>query len=83
MNDHALALLICLAVILLLAALLYSASRGQVAALTTICDVRQTLRQIMANTEKIDQSLDHQRPVLNDAHKRIYAVTKGAQKAKP
>jgi hypothetical protein len=43
-------------------------------------EVRLTLQQILANTQKIDHSLDDQRHVLFDAHKRISSVTKGSAK---
>jgi len=45
--------------------------------LTAVYEIRQTLQQILASTEKIDRSLHDQRRVLYDAHKRISAVTKG------
>jgi hypothetical protein len=77
MTEHLLVLLVCLAVIVVLAALLYAAGRGQVSALTPVYEIRQTLQQILASTEKIDRSLHDQRRVLYDAHKRISAVTKG------
>jgi hypothetical protein len=77
MTEHLLVLLVCLAVIVVLAILIYVAGRGQISALTAICELRQTLQQILANTEKIDRSLHDQRRVLYDAHKRISSVTKG------
>ena len=77
MTEHLLVLLVCLAVIAVLAVLIYVASRGQISALTAVCELRQTLQQILANTEKIDRSLHDQRRVLYDAHKRISSVTKG------
>jgi hypothetical protein len=80
MNEHLLVLIVCLAVILVLAILIYVASRGQIAVLSTVCELRLTMQQILANTQKIDNSLRDQRRVLNDAHKRISAVTKGVEK---
>jgi Na+-translocating ferredoxin:NAD+ oxidoreductase RnfG subunit len=77
MNEHALVLLVCLAVIVMLAILVYVSTRGQISALKNICEARLTLQQILANTAKIDQSLRDQRRVLFDAHNRISAVTKG------
>jgi hypothetical protein len=77
MTEHLLVLLVCLAVIVVLAALLYAAGHGQVSALTAVYKIRQTLQQILASTEKIDRSLHDQRRVLYDAHKRISTVTKG------
>ena len=77
MTEHLLVLLVFLAVIVVLAILIYVAGRGQISALTAICELRQTLQQILANTEKIDRSLHDQRRVLYDAHKRISSVTKG------
>jgi hypothetical protein len=81
MTEDLLVLLVCLAVIAVLAIPIYAASRGQIAALTAVCELRQALNQILAHTEKIDRSLHDLRRVLNDAHKRISsAVTKGVEK---
>jgi D-ribose pyranose/furanose isomerase RbsD len=80
MTEHLLVLLVCLAVIAVLAVLLCVASHGQISALTAIHEIRQDLQQILASTQKIDQSLLQQRRVLYDAHKQISAVTKGVQK---
>ena len=77
MNEHLLVLLVCLAVILVLAALLYAAGRGYLAALTGIGELRSTLSQILASAQNIELSLRQQRRVLYDAHKRISSVTKG------
>ncbi len=80
MNEQLLVLLVCLAVIIVLAALLYAAGRGYLAALTCIGELRSTVSQILASTQNIDLSLRQQRRVLYDAHKRISAVTKGVLK---
>jgi hypothetical protein len=80
MTEHSVVLLVCLAVIIVLAILIYVASRGQISALTAVYEIRLTLQQILANTEKIDRSLYDQRRVLYDAHKRISAVSKGLEK---
>ena len=80
MTEHLLVLLVCVAVIIVLAILIYVASRGQINALAAVYEVRLALQQILANTQKIDCSLDQQRRVLFDAHKRISAVTKGVVK---
>ncbi len=81
MTEHSFVLLVCLAVIAVLAVLIYVASRGQISALTAVCEIRQTLQQLLASTEKIDRSLHDQRRVLYDAHKRISRVTKEVEKA--
>jgi len=80
MTEHSVVLLVCLAVIAVLAVLTYAASRGQISALTAVCEIRHTTEKILVNTQRIDQLLCEQRRVLNDAHKRISAVTKGVQK---
>jgi hypothetical protein len=80
MNEHLLVPLVCFAVIVVLAALLYAAGRGYLAALTSVGELRSTLSQILASAQNIDQSLRQQRRVLYDAHKRISAVTKGVRK---
>jgi hypothetical protein len=50
MNEHLLALLVCLAVIAVLAILIYVSGRSQASVLAGICEARQTLNQILANT---------------------------------
>jgi Tfp pilus assembly major pilin PilA len=80
MTEDLLVLLVCLAVIAVLAILIYVARRGQIAALAAVYEIRQTLQQILANTEKVDRSPDYQRRLFYDAHKRISAVTKGVRK---
>jgi hypothetical protein len=81
MTEHSLVLLVCLAIIAVLAILIYVSGRNQASALTAISELRLTLQQILANTQTIDQSLLQQRCVLYDAHKQISAVTKGVKKA--
>jgi hypothetical protein len=71
MNEHLLVLLVCLAIIVVLAILIYVAGRGQIAALSAVYEVRLALQQILANTQMIDNSLRDQRCILCDAHKRI------------
>jgi CHASE3 domain sensor protein len=71
MTEHLLVLLVCLTVIVVLAILIYVASRGQTSALSAVYELRLTMQQILANTQKIDNSLGDQRRVLCDAHKRI------------
>jgi len=56
------------------------AALSQASALTNICDIRTTLGQILASEREIRLSLEQQRRVLFDAHKRIHAVTKGLEK---
>ena len=80
MTEELPVLLVCLAIIVVLAILIYVSGRGQISALSAVYEVRLTLQQILANTQKIDHSLDQQRHILCDAHKRISAVTKGIQK---
>ena len=80
MMEHSLVLLACLVVIAVLAILIYVSGRSQASALTAVYELRLTLQQVLANTQKIEQSLQDQRSVLYDAHKRICAVTNGVQK---
>ncbi len=79
MTDQLHVLLVCLAVIVVLAILIYVSSRSQASALAGIYEVRLTLQQILVNTQQIDRSLSDQRRVLYDAHKRICTVTKGVK----
>jgi hypothetical protein len=80
MNQDWLVLLVCLAVIVTLAALLYAAGRAYMAAITTIGDLRSSLDKVHREAEEIRHSIQLQRPVLYDAHRRISAVTKALQK---
>ena len=80
MNEHSIVLLVCLGVILVLAALVYVAGRGYLSAITGIGELHGILCQILAHTQNADLSLSQQRRVLYDAHKRICAVTKGVGK---
>ena len=70
--------LICVVVIVVLAALLYVAGRGYIDALAGVAELRATLAQVHADTQEIERSLRQQRRVLYDAHKRLCAVTKGS-----
>jgi len=80
MTESMIVLLVCLAVIALMAILIYVSSRGQSSALSAIGEVRRTLDQIVAGGRNIEHMLTQQRSVLNDAHRKIHAVTKGLEK---
>jgi hypothetical protein len=80
MTEHSLVLLVCLGVIVVLAALLYADGRGYLKAITNIGELRGITAQILAHAQNVDLSLSQQRRVLYDAHKRICAVTKGVEK---
>jgi hypothetical protein len=80
MTEQLLVLLVCLAVIMVLVALLYTAGRGYLSALTGMGKLSATLSQVLADTQMIELSLRQQRCVLYDAHKRISAVTKAIEK---
>lgn len=77
MSEPIMVLLVCLAVILVLAALLYAVGRNYVSALAGLAELRATVARILAHTQNIDDSLRQQRRVLYDAHRRISTVTKG------
>ena len=80
MTESTIVLRVCLAVIALMAILIYVSSRGQSSALTAIGEVRRTLDQILASGRNLEHMLTQQRSVLNDAHRKIHAVTKGLEK---
>ena len=82
MAESAIVLLVCLVVIVVLAALLYAAGRGYLAALTGVAELRATAARILADTQTIEHSLRQQRRVLYDAHRRISAVTKRGRKTR-
>jgi hypothetical protein len=62
MTEHSVVMLVCLAIIAALAILMYVSGRSQASALTAVHDLRQTLQQILANNQKIDQVLQDQPP---------------------
>ena len=70
--------LVCLAVIVILAALLYATSRGCLAGLG---ELRSALTQVAASIQTIERSLRRQRRVINDAHKQIRTVSKSYEKS--
>jgi hypothetical protein len=80
MTEHMIVLLVGVAVIVVLAALLYAAGRSYLSAMTSVGELRATLSQVLADTQMIEQSLRQQRRVLYDAHSRLCAVTKGVGK---
>jgi len=80
MNEPSIVLLVCLAIIAIMAILIYVAGRGTASALTSICEVRRTLDQILAGNRNIETTLEQHRRVLYDAHKQIHTVTKGLEK---
>jgi len=80
MTESTIVLLVCLAVIALMAILIYVSSCGQSSALSAIGEVRRTLDQIVAGGRNLEHMLTEQRSVLNDAHRKIHAVTKGLEK---
>ena len=80
MNQEWLVLLVCLAVIAILAALLYAAGRAYMAAVTSIADLRSSLDKVHLEAEEIRHAIQLQKPVLYDAHRRISAVTKALAK---
>jgi hypothetical protein len=80
MTEHAIVLLVCLAVIAVMAVLIYVAGRGRASDSASICEIRRTLDQILAGNRDIETTLKQHRRVLYDAHKQIHAVQKGLQK---
>ncbi len=81
MIEPSILLLVCLAVIAVMAILIYVAGRGTASALASICEFRRTLDQILAGNRNIETTLEQHRHVLYDAHKKIHqAVTKGLEK---
>ena len=83
MTEYVIALLVCCAVIMILAALLYAAGRGYLSAIAGIGELRATLSQVQADTHNKDQSLRQRRHILYDAHKRISAAIKGLKNEPP
>ena len=80
MNENTVVLFICMGIFALLAYLIHASSRDQTSAAPSNYELRSTLDQILSLTRNIERALDQQRRVLNDAHKKICAVTKGPEK---
>ena len=80
MSEQSIVLLACLAIVAVLAVLIYVMSRSQAEALSTICELRRGLDQIAANNRNQEQTLKLHGHVLYDAHKRICAVSKSLEK---
>ena len=76
MTEHSIVLIAGLAVIVTLTVLIYLSTRNQ----ESTQPVRQILDQILAGNRSIEKTLEQQRRVLNDAHRRIHAVSKGFEK---
>ena len=80
MTESTIVLLVCLAVIALMAILIYVSSHSRTSAIEAICEIRRTLDQLLAGSHRIEETLAQHRRVLNDAHKQIHAVSKGLEK---
>lgn len=80
MSDNTLTLCICMGIYALLVLLILVSARRRPLNTSAGGELRRALDQILANTRNIERALEQQRRVLNDAHKRISAVTKGLEK---
>jgi len=76
MTEYSVVLLACLAIVAVLAVLIYASSRNRV----ETCELRRALDRTLDTARHIEAALDQQRRVLYDAHKKIHAVSKGLQK---
>ena len=83
MSEASITLLVCLGVIAVLAALVYTTGRGYAAALSGLGTLRRDLDQILAKAQVNERTLIHMRRVLCDAHRKIHTVTKGLEKPAP
>ena len=76
MTVHSVVIFVCMAVVAVLVSLPFPTSRH----IPAVCEESKTLQQILAKMHAIERMLLEQRRVINDAHKRITAVSKGVQK---
>ena len=81
MTEPQLVQLACLADIVALAILIYVVGRSRIRTNIEAYKVRLTLQLLLFGIYVIERSLRNQRRALNDAHRRICAVTKGVEKA--
>ena len=81
MTENTILLLASLAVIALMAILIYVANSGRTARIENIAEIRRDLDQLLTGNRSIERTLEQHRRVLYDAHKKIHlAVTKGVEK---
>ncbi|MGA8743602.1 MAG: hypothetical protein WB561_20590 [Terracidiphilus sp.] len=80
MTESTILLLACLAVIALMAFLIYVSNSSRSSAVATLGEIRRALDQILAGGHRVEDTLAKQRRVLNDAHKKIHAVSEGFRK---
>ena len=81
MSETGILLFVALAVIALMAILIYVASRRRESTTEVLGEIHRSLDQLLAVSRSIDHTLIKQRRVVNYAHKLIHtAVTKGLQK---
>lgn len=80
MTENTILMLVSLAVIALMAVLIYVASHRRTSTLENTCQIQRDIDQLLAGNRSIERSLAEQRSVLNDAHKKIHAVSKGLEK---
>jgi hypothetical protein len=81
MTENTILLLASLAIIALMAILIYVANRSRTSSIENIAEVRRGVDQLLAGNRNIESTLERHRRVLFDAHKKIHeAVTKGLEK---
>jgi len=79
MTDNAV-VFVCTQIFTLLALLILVPTPRQLAKIFAMRALLRDLDQLLARTRNIERTLEQHRRVLNDAHKRISAVSKGLEK---
>jgi hypothetical protein len=72
-------LLLCPAAVAGLTALIYAANRHRKAT-ALLSDIRNDLKENVAETRALHRTLRHQRGAINDIHRYLVPVTKGSSK---
>jgi len=80
MTESTILLLVCLAIIALMAVLMYVSNCGRNSTAAALCETRRMLDQILSDSRRLEDTLEQHRRVLYDAHKQIHAVPKGLEK---
>jgi hypothetical protein len=81
MTETTILLAASLAVIALMAILIYVASRNRASTIENIAEIRRGLDLLLGSNRNIEATLKRHGHVLFDAHKKIHeAVTKGLEK---
>jgi hypothetical protein len=79
MTDQPVLLLVCLTIIAIMAIHIYVAGRGRASA-ETLGQIRDAVKNNLAETRRLHHTLRRQRGDINDIHDYLVPVSKGVRK---